>query len=206
MFAIVTVGEKGFSGEDRQSRMGAFFNSRVAASALYRIITVGTGCATLATYLADNVEGVGTPLTIGLVCLSVMLGMIMFIVVSDLQGESYIFKRCRTCNSVQKKVPAWIKGTVSAKALAMLRMEVVIFATYFALSYADSVYVTSRDSCGSNDTSRAKVIGTMLVGCFVAAACSLFVSSVLLKRNGADCCGECTLNQDNLFVTTRIET
>jgi hypothetical protein len=185
--------------------MSTFFNSRVAASALYRIVTVGTGCATLATYIADNVDGVDTTMTVGIVCVAVMLGMLMFIVVSDLQGETFLFKRCSTCDSVQKKVPAWIKGTVSAKALTMLRMEVVIFSTYFALSYADSVYVASRESCSGSSATRATAIGTMLLGCFVAAACSLFVSSVLLKRTGTNCCSECTLNDSNSFVTTRLK-
>lgn len=184
--------------------MGVFFNNRVAASALYRIITVGSGCATLATYIADNVDGFGTTLTVGIVVLSVMIGMLLFIAVSELQGEEFVFKRCKSCNNVQKKIPSWIKGTVSAKALMLLRMEVVIFSTYFALSYADSVYNTSQDACTDGMPSRPQIIGGMILACFIATSVSLIASSRFATRAGGKCCTECTLNTDNRFVTTRL--
>ena len=185
----------------------SFFNSRIAASALYRIMTVGTGCATLATYIADNVDGVGTEVTIGIVLLAVILGMLLYLAISELQGESYVFKRCDACSSVEKKIPAWIKGSVSAKALTLLRMEVVIFSTYFALSYADDVYNRWLSSCKNKAMPRrARVVGPMVAGCAASVGLSLYVSSSLATRVGSKCCSKCTLNKDNRFVTTRLET
>lgn len=184
--------------------MSVFFNSRVAASALYRIITVGSGCATLATYIADNVDGFGTTITVGIVVLSVVIGILLFIAVSELQGEEFVFKRCKSCNNIQKKIPSWIKGTVSAKALMLLRMEVVIFSTYFALSYADSVYNTSRSVCAKDQASRPQIMGGMILACFIAVAVSLIASSHFAMRGGKKCCTECTLNAENRFVTTRL--
>ena len=185
---------------------GKFFTQRVAISTLYRIVAVGTGCGTLATYIADNVAGVGTVLTVGLVVTSVLIGIVLYIAVRELQGESYIIKRCPTCDNVTKRIPAWIKGTVSAKALTMLRMEVVIFSTYFALSYIDSVYTAAENACGGLKTSRRRVMGTMIAACVGAAVVSLALSSVVANRSGPSCCSDCTLNSDNRFVTTRVKT
>ena len=179
------------------------FTQRVVLASLYRVLTVGTACATLATYVADNVTGVGTVGTVLVVLLSVAIGCLLYIAVVSLQGEHIILRSCPSCGNKVKSFKAFLRGTVSAKALTLLRMEVVVFATYFALAYVDTAIDATRRDCPSVEVDRVTLVGMMVGGCTVAAAIALGTSAALAKRSGPSCCKDCTLNPDNAFVTTR---